>query len=266
VLLFTLVFSMFPAAWVLALAAAGAYTVAAVRFWRRLPEGGRLLLRARLATPRLYVRLGSAALCTVVAVGVGIADAGIDPKGSDTDLWIPFAVLLLAFVASVTAVLGVDMVARPRAPGPDGAPEPPDAPLQHAAARLTWRVLRAACVPAGVLVFLSTGGAAWPVRAVVGTLLIGGYAVALARIRRGVLEDPGAPNHVLARLTGPLSVAAGTLLVFLPMGAYWPGDVPDLAEAAVLVILGVVLLGWAPAAGFRRLWRRVRPAAGRPAP
>jgi len=84
VLLFTLVFSMFPAAWVLALAAAGGYTVAAVRFWRRLPDGGRLLLKARLATPRLYVRLGAAALCTVVAVGVGIADAGIDPNRPDT--------------------------------------------------------------------------------------------------------------------------------------------------------------------------------------
>src|SRR5439155_696719 len=94
-------------------------------------------------------------------------------------------VLLLAFAASVAAVLGVDMVARPRAPGPDGAPEPPDAPLQHAAARLTWRVLRAACVPAGVLVFLSTGGAAWSVRAVVGTLLIGGDAAALVRVPRG---------------------------------------------------------------------------------
>jgi hypothetical protein len=163
----------------------------------------------------------------------------------------------------------VDMVARPRPAGFDGTPEPPDAPLQHAAARLTWRVLRAACVPAGVLVFLSTGGASWPVRAAVGTLLITGYAVALVRIRRGVVREPAEPSHVLARLTGPLSVAAGTLLVFLPMGAYWPGNVPDLAEAAVLLILGLVLLGYlgrVPAAGARRLWRRLRPAAGRPAP
>jgi tetratricopeptide (TPR) repeat protein len=265
VLLFTLVFSMFPAAWALALAATGAYAVAAVRFWRRLPDGGRLLMRARLATPRLYVRLGAAALCAVVAVGVGIADAGIDPNRPDADLWVPLGVLLLAFAVSVAAVLGVDMMARPRAPGLDGAPEPPDAPLQHAAARLTWRVLRAACVPAGVLVFLSLGGAAWPVRAVVGTLLIGGYAAALVHIRRSVLDAPGEPSHVLARLTGPLSVAAGTLLVFLPMGAYWPGNVPDLAEAAVLVILGLMALGYLGRVPVR-LWRRVRPAAGRPAP
>jgi len=269
VLLFTLVFSMFPAAWLLAVAAAGGYAVAAVRFWRRLPDGGRLLIRTRLATPRLYVRLGAAALCTLVAVGVGIADAGIDPKAPDANLWPPFAVLVLTFVATVVAVLGVDMVARPRPPGFDGAPEPPDAPLQHAAARLTWRVLRAACVPAGVLVFLTTGGASWTVRAAVGTLLITGYAAALVRIRRGVIQEPAEPSHVLARLTGPLSVAAGTLLVFLPMGAYWPGNVPDLAEAAVLVILGLVLLGYlgrVPVAGARRLWRRLRPAAGRPAP
>src|SRR2546423_13843123 len=134
VLLFTLVFSMFPAAWVLALAAAGGCAVAAVRFWRRLPEGGRLLLRARLATPRLYVRLGAAALCTAVAVGVGIADAGIDPKAPDTDLWVPFAVLLLAFVVSVAAVLGVDLVAPPPAARPDGATGPAGPPAPHRAA------------------------------------------------------------------------------------------------------------------------------------
>ncbi len=68
------------------------------------------------------------------------------------------------------------------------------------------------------------------------------------------------------RLIGPLSLATGMLLIFLPMGAFWPGDVPDLAEGAVLVILGGLLLGYAwrvPVTGTRWLWRRLRPAAGR---
>jgi tetratricopeptide (TPR) repeat protein len=279
-LLFTLLFSMFPGAWLLAGAAAGGYAVAAVRFWRRVPDGGRLLLRARLTRPRLFVRLATAAVGTVVALGVGIADLDVDPEAAEARLWPSLSVLGLTFLASVAAVLVVDMVDRPRPSGADPAPEPPDAPLQHATARLTWRLLRAAAIPAAVLVALSTGGVRWPLRAVVGTALIAGYGVALARIRRAVLREPIEPSHVLGRLIGPLSLAAGTLLIFLPMGAYWPGDVPDLAEGSVLVILGALLLGYlfrVPVSSVRWLWRRLRPvarlaagrlrpAAGRPGP
>jgi len=257
VLLFTLVFSMFPAAWVVAAAAAGGYAVG-----------------ARLATPRLYVRLGAAALCTLVAIGLAIADVDIDPGSTDTDLWPSLGALGVTFVGSMVAVLGADMAERPRPSGAEPVPEPPDAPLQHATALLTWRVLRAGCVPAGVLWVLSAGGASWPVRVVVGTALIAGYAVLLVRIRRGVLDDPGEPNPVLPRIVGPVSLAAGVLLIYLPAAAYWPGDLPDLAQAAVLVILGLVLLAylcWLPLRGTRwlwrrRQWRRLRPAAGRPAP
>src|SRR6266511_2871093 len=258
VLLVTLVFSWYPAAWLLALATAGGYLLAVARFWRRVPDSARLLLRARLATPRLYVRLGAAGIGVLVALGVG-------------------GVTLLA---SMAAVLGVDAAAQPRTGGTDAVPEPPDAPLQQATALLTWGLLRAATVPAAVLVTLSTGGVGGLVRAVVGSGLIVGYGAALGRIRRAVLRGPLRPNHVLARLTGPLSLAAGTLLIFLPMGAYCPGDVPDLAEATVLAILGLMLLGYAfrvPVSGARWLWRRMRPgpggkparlrpAAGRPGP
>src|SRR5207248_11469199 len=128
--------------------------------------------------------------------------------------------------------------------GPEAAPEPPDAPLRYAAARFTWRVQRAGCVPAGILLILSTGGVVWPVRAVVGTAVIIGYAAALVRIRRAALRDPGDPSEVLVRLSGLLAFGAGVLLVFLPIGAYWPGEVPDLAEGAVFAILALVLLGY----------------------
>src|SRR5262249_52869085 len=69
-LLFVLVFSMFPAAWMVAAVAATGYTMVAVRFWRRVPAGGRLLLRARLASPRVYVRLAAIGLSALVALGV----------------------------------------------------------------------------------------------------------------------------------------------------------------------------------------------------
>jgi tetratricopeptide (TPR) repeat protein len=259
--LLTLAFSRYPTAWVLTAGALGGFAVAAVRFWRRVPDGARLLMRARLATPRLYVRLGAAAGCTLVAVGVGLADLYTHQARGP---WLGLAVDTLAFAASVAAVLGVDALARPR-PAGDPAPEPPDAPLQDATARLTWGLLRAASVPAAVLVTMSTSGVRWPVRAVIGTALIAGYAVALGRIRRTVLREPLQPSIVLGRLIGPLSLAAGILLIFLPMGAYWPGNVPDLAEGAVLVILAGLALGYAcrvPLTGARWLWRRLRMTYG----
>ena len=95
--------------------------------------------------------------------------------------------------------------------------------------------------------------------------MIVGFGGALARIRRSILREPPEPSHRLARMIGPLSLATGTLLIFLPMAAYWPGDVPDLAEASVLVILGALLFGYAcrvQVTGVRWLWRRLRPAAG----
>jgi len=253
-LLFTLVFSMSPVGWVLAGAAAGGYAMAVVRFWRRVPGSARPLLRARLATPRLAVRVGIAAAATLVALGIAVADLDAAPGVPS------LAVVALTFLVSVVAVLGVDMVARPRTAGCDPAPEPPDEPLQQATARLTWRLLRAAAAPAAVLVTLSLSGVRLPVRAVVGTAMILGFAAALSRIRRSVLSDPVEPNHVLARMIGPLSLATGTLMIFLPMGAYWPGDVPDLAEASVVVIIGGLLFGYACPVGVRWVWRRLHPA------
>jgi tetratricopeptide (TPR) repeat protein len=263
-LLLVLVFGMFPVAWVLAAAVAGSYAVVAARFWRRVPDSGRLLLRARLSTPRVYVRLGAAALCTLVAIGLGIADARLDPDSSDVNLWPPFATLILTLLVSLMAVLVADLVDRSRA---DAVPDSPDAPLQHATARLTWRVLRAGCPPAAVLWFMSVGGARLPVRALVGTALILGYAAVLVRIRRSVLRQPDTASPLLAQLVGPISLGAGVLLIYLPVAAYWPGAVPDLAEVIVLMILGLILVGylcWLPVSGARRLWRWLRPAAGRP--
>src|SRR5437763_9988613 len=204
VVLFALVFSRSPVAWVLAGAAAGSYAVAVLRFWRRVPTSARPVLRARLATPRLAVRVGTAAAGTLVALGIGIADLGT----SDAHLLPSFAVVVLTFLASVAAVLGVDMVARPRrdSPGPAG-PEPPDGPLQQATARLTWRLLRAAAAPAAILVAMTLGGARLPVRAAVGSALIVGFGGALARIRRSILREPPEPSHRLARMIGPLSLA-----------------------------------------------------------
>ena len=260
VLLGTLVFSTSPVAWLLAGAAALGYAVAVVRFWRRVPSSARPLLRARLATPRLAVRVGTAAAGTLVALGIGIADLGVPHR------WPSIAVVLLTFLVSVAAVLGVDMLARPQPGGPDPAgPEPPDGPLQQATARLTWRLLRAAAAPAAILVTMTLGGARLPVRAAVGSALIVGFGGALARIRRSILREPVEPSHVLSRMIGPLSLATGTLLIFLPMGAYWPGDVPDLAEASVVVIIGGLLFGYAcrvQITGVRWLWRRLHPAAG----
>jgi tetratricopeptide (TPR) repeat protein len=269
-LLLVLVFGMFPPAWVLAAGVAGGYAVAAVRFWRRVPVSSRLLVRSRLGTPRLYVRFGAAALCALVALGLGLADAGIDPNAPGVQLLPQLGVLGVAFVGSAAAVLAVDLASRAR----DPAAEAPDAPLQHATARLTWRVMRAGCVPAAVLWCLVVTGAGWPVRAAVGTGLIVGYAAALVRIRDRVVNGPNPANPLLARLLGPLSLAAGVLLLYLPLASYWPGAVPEPAEDAVLVILGLVLLGyacWLPVSGARwwwrrRQWRRLRPAAGRPAP
>jgi tetratricopeptide (TPR) repeat protein len=266
-LLLVLVFGMFPPAWVLAAGIAGGYAVAAVRFWRRVPVSSRLLVRSRLWTPRLYVRFGLAALCALVGLGIGVTDAGIDPNAADVKLLPQLAVLAVAFVGSAAAVLAVDMADRTRARDP--AAEAPDAPLQHATARLTWRVMRAGCVPAAVLWCLVVTGAGWPVRAGVGTGLILGYAAALVRIRGRVVSEPNLANPLLARLLGPLSLAAGVLLLFLPLASYWPGAIPDPAEDAVLVILGLVLCGyacWLPVSGARWLWRRLRPAAGPPAP
>jgi tetratricopeptide (TPR) repeat protein len=280
-LLLVLVFGMFPPAWVLAAGVTGGYTVAAVRFWRRVPASSRVLVRARLGTPRLYVRLGAAAVCALVALGLGVADAGIDPNATEVNLVPQLGALGVAFLGSAGAVLAVDVADRTRARDP--AAEAPDAPLQHATARLTWRVLRAGCVPAAVLWCLVVTGVGWQVRAVTGTGLIVGYAAALVRIRGRVVSEPNRANPVLARLLGPLSLGTGVLLLFLPLASYWPGAVPDPAEDAVLVILGLVLLGyvcWLPVRGApwlaRWLWRRclgrwrearrLRPAAGRPAP
>jgi hypothetical protein len=162
-------------------------------------------------------------------------------------------------------VLAVDVADRRDA----SAEAAPDSPLEHATARLTWRILRAGCVPAAVLWILSADGAPWTVRAITGTALIAGYAAVLVRIRRGVLAEPDAPSPVLARLLGPISLGAGAVFVFLPLAAYWPATLPDLAEISVLVILVVVAVAYAgrlPVSGARWLWRRVRPAAGRPAP
>ena len=112
---------------------------------------------------------------------------------------------------------------------------------------------------------MTLGGARLPVRAAVGSALIVGFSGALARIRRSILREPPEPSRRLARMIGPLSLATGTLLIFLPMGAYWPGDVPDLAEASVVVIIGGLLFGYAcrvQITGARWLWRRLHPAAG----
>ena len=254
-LLFVLVFSMFPAAWVVAGALAGGFAVVAVRFWRRVPAGGRLLLRARLAIPRVYVRLGATLFATSAALGLGYTGAGLDPDSPDVDMWPRFGTLGAAFVGTVLAVLAVDMVDRG-----DTAPDTaPDAPLQHATARLTWRTLRAGCVPAAVLWVLSVGGTPWAVRAATGTALILGYAAVLVRIRQRVLDEPDLPSPVLARLAGPISLGTGSLLLYLPLAAYWPGTLPTPAQVGVLVLLGLVLLGyagWLPLNGARWLWRR----------
>jgi tetratricopeptide (TPR) repeat protein len=264
-LLFALMFSMLAAAWLLALAAAGGYAVVAVRFWRRVPPGGRLLLRTRLATPRVYVRLGATALCALVALGLGIADAGLDPDSPAVDLWPAFATVGATLLATMLAVLAVDVASRRDQP----VDTAPDAPLQHATARLTWRVLQAGCVPAGVLWILSVGEASWPVRAAAGTGLLVGYAAVLVHLRRQVLREADQPSPVLARLLGPISLGAGILLVYLPLAAWWPDALPDPVNAGMLVILGLMLLVYVcrlPVYGARWLWRRVRPAAGRPAP
>jgi Flp pilus assembly protein TadD len=267
-LLFVLVFSMFPVAWLVAAAAAGGYAVVLARFWRRVPPGGRLLLRTRVTTPRVYVRLAAIALTVLVALGLGIADAGIDPDSPDVDLWPAFSAVGATFLGTLLAILAVDVADR-REPAGEGAPEPPDAPLQHATARLTWRTLQACWVPAGVLWILSVGGASWTVRAVAGTALIIGYAAVLVRIRRSILDEPNRPSPVLARLLGPISLGAGVLLAYLPLASYWPGELPQPAEVTVLVVLSLLLLtyaGWLPVSGARRLWRRLRPVAGRPGP
>jgi len=91
----------------------------------------------------------------------------------------------------------------------------------------------------------------------------------LVRIRRTILYEPDRSSPVLARLLGPISLAAGIVLIYLPMAAYWPGDLPEPAEVTVLVVLGLLVLGNAsrlPVSGARWLWRRVRPVAGRPGP
>jgi tetratricopeptide (TPR) repeat protein len=264
-LLFVLIFGMFPAAWVLGALAAGGYALVAARFWRRVPAGGRLLLRARLTIPRLYVRLGATLLCTVTAFGLGGYDAGLDPDALDVDLWPQFGTAGAAFVGTVLAVLAADVVDRREA----ATDTPPDAPLQHATARLTWRTLSAGCVPAALLWVLSVGGAPWAVRAALGSVLIAGYAAVLPRLRRTVLAEPDLPSPVLARLLGPISLGAGAVLIYLPMAAYWPHTLPLPAELTVLVIVTTVALTYAcrlPVTGARWLWRRVRPAAGRPAP
>src|SRR5262249_8693434 len=126
-LLFVLVFSMFPAAWMVAAVAATGYTMVAVRFWRRVPAGGRLLLRARLASPRVYVRLAAIGLSALVALGVGIADAGIDPESTEVDLWPAVGAVGVTFLGTVLAVLVVDVVDR-REPTGESVTEPPDAP------------------------------------------------------------------------------------------------------------------------------------------
>jgi tetratricopeptide (TPR) repeat protein len=250
-LLFVLVFAMFPAAWAVVAVVVGGFAVVAARFWRRVPAGGRLLLRARAANPRLYVRLGAAVLCTLVALGIGIVDSGIDPDAVDVDLWPQFGTAGAAFLGTVLAVLAADVADRREA----AADTAPDAPLQHATARLTWRILRAGCVPAAVLWVLSVGSAPWPVRAATGTGLIAGYAVVVVKIRRTVLAEPDLPSPVLARLLGPISLGAGALLVYLPMAAYWPGILPEPAEIMMLVVLAAVAFGY----GLRLpgwLWRR----------
>src|SRR5947209_1558606 len=140
-LLFTLVFAMFPAAWAVAALVAGGFEVVAGRFWRRVPAGSRLLVRARIATPRLYARLGGTALCTLTALGLGIADAGLDPDATDVNLWTQFGILGAVFAGTVLAVLAADIADRREAP----ADTAPDAPLQHATARLTCGVLSAGC-------------------------------------------------------------------------------------------------------------------------
>jgi tetratricopeptide (TPR) repeat protein len=258
-LLFVLVFSMFPAAWVVAAVATTGFALVAARFWRRVPAGGRLLLRARLASPRVYVRLCAIGLSVLVALGVGIADAGIDPDSTDVDLWPAVGAVGVTFLGTVLAVLAADVVDR-REPAGESGPEPPDAPLQHATARLTWRALQAGLLPAGVLWVLSVGGTPWSVRAATGTALIAGYAAVLVRIRRSVLYEPHRSSPVLARLLGPISLAAGIVLVYLPLAAYWPGALPEPAEVTVLLVLGLLVLGYAtrlPVSGARWLWRRV---------
>ncbi len=269
-LMFVLLFGMFPAAWAVAALVAGGFAVVAARFWRRVPAGGRLLLRARLSTPRVYVRLAGTALCTLVAVGLGIADAGLDPDATDVNLWPRFGVLGAAFFGTVLGVLAADVADRREAP----ADTAPDAPLQHATALLTWRALRAGCVPAAVLWVLSVDGAPWVVRAATGTALLAGYAAVLVRIRRSVLAGPDEPTPVLARLLGPISLGAGALLIYLPAAAYWPAPLPEPAQVAVLGILAVVMLGYAvrlPLLLWRRFGAARRPsvralrAAGQPA-
>lgn len=264
-LLFVLIFGMFPAAWMLAAAAAGGFALVAGRFWRRVPAGGRLLLRARITSPRLYVRLGAIVLCALTAFGIGAYDAGLDPDALDVDLWPQFGTAGAAFVGTMLAVLAADVVDR-REAATDTAP---DAPLQHATARLTWRTLSAGCVPAALLWVLSVDGAPWAVRAALGTALIAGYAAVLPRLRRTVLAEPDLPSAVLTRLQGPISLGAGAVLIYLPMAAYWPQPLPVPAEATIFAVVTTVALAYAcrlPVSGARWLWRRVRPAAGRPAP
>ena len=110
--------------------------------------------------------------------------------------------------------------------------------------RIIFNVLTIAslvlCIPAAVLWVLSVGGTPWAVRAATGTALILGYAAVLVRIRQRVLDEPDLPSPVLARLAGPISLGTGSLLLYLPLAAYWPGTLPTPAQVGVLVLLGLV--------------------------
>jgi tetratricopeptide (TPR) repeat protein len=270
-LMFVLVFGMYPLAWALAGVLAAGYAAWVARFWRRLPTGGRLLLRTGLRTdPRLYVRVLAGLACAAGALVLGAVDAGIDPDDPRADVLPQLGVVGAAFLLAVGAVLIAHRVGgRPGAALDEAAGAPPDAPLQLASARLALRLLGAAWAPATLLGLLALGQAPWLPRAATGSMLIVGYGWVAVRVRAGVLRDPGSPGPVLARLLGPLALGTGTLTIFLPVAAYWPGDVPLPATVAAFLVIAVVLLAWLcwlPVQAARRYRRRLRSAAGRPAP
>jgi tetratricopeptide (TPR) repeat protein len=267
-LMFVLVFSMYPLAWALAGVLAAGYAGWVTRFWRRLPAGGRLLLRTGLRTdPRLYVRVLGGLACAAGAVALGAIDAGIDP---DAPVLPQFGVVAAALLLAVAAVLIAHRVGGGAAAAPDEpAGAAPDAPLQLASARLALRLLGAACAPAMLLALLALGHASWLPRAATGSVLIVGYGWVAVRVRAGILRDPGPPNPTLARLLAPLALYTAMLAIYLPVAAYWPGTVPLSATVLALLVIATLLLAWLcwlPVPAARWCARRLRPAAGRPAP
>jgi hypothetical protein len=209
--------------------------------------------------PRQRIRLQTAAITLAAGVLIGLVAAVLS---LDTAVPAIFGTIgWLMVIAGLIFAVDVRYARRRVAAGGDAlAGLSPDERANVQVGRLALRWFRVTALLAIVPSVLAAEPAAdLPARATTGTVVIALIVAYYRWTRRMWRRRPGRPlTPGLAHLVPVFYVLLGLLWLAIVVGAYWPGQPPDVVAVAGFVLGAftiVFLVVWLPIQGVRRIVR-----------